>query len=276
MTDLKARSRANETTRRTMAILNLLASRSAMTLTEISAALSMPRTTVLGILQALVQGGFVFRSGPREPFSVGTGLVRLGLEALGHTDLRTILRPAMQSIVDEFGDTCNLGVWSPDRLSILYIEKVDGVKSIRIAAWVGKTNPCHCTALGKAMLSTLTEMEMNNWVSKAEPFQRFTRRTIVDRERLLQHLRNVAVTHYAVDEQEHELGVCCVAIPICDRTGTAQAAVSLSAPATRLGPDRWFTVANRMATVVQDALTSNVSGHVNYVMTPRPSASRGE
>lgn len=245
-------SSGNPTTRRTVAVLNLLAEKSPLTVTEVAGELGMPKSTVLGILDALQGLGYVVRLQPRGPYVLGAEVILLGQRALGHMNVRVSVRPAMQDLVSQFGETCNLGVWAPDRLSVLYVEKVDGVRAIRIAAWVGKSNPCYCTAVGKALLMTLDEREMQAYLDKVSPLRMYTPGTITMPSLLVDHLAESRARGFAVDDEEHEPGVRCVAVPIHDPLGRVVASLSLAAPAARLPHNSWASLARRMAEAVQE------------------------
>jgi DNA-binding IclR family transcriptional regulator len=242
----------NPTTRRTVAVLNLLADRGPLTVTEVAVELGMPKSTVLSILDALHGVGYVVRLEPRGPFVLGAEVILLGQRALGHMNVRVSLRPAMQDLVSQFGETCNLGVWAPDRQSVLYVEKIDGVRAIRIAAWVGKSNPCYCTAVGKALLMAADERELASYLAKAAPLRAFTPNTITIPSLLADHLAESRARGFAVDDEEHEPGVRCVAVPVRDPLGRAVASLSLAAPAHRLPPQSWSSVARRMAQAIAD------------------------
>lgn len=242
----------NSTTLRTLSVLDLLGEQGELTLTDVADTLRMPKSTALGILRALAERGYAVRSNPRGPFKLGPQAITLGQQAIGHVDLRRTLRPAMDALVAEFGETCNLAVLGPDAKSVLYIEKVDGSSAIRIAAWVGKSNPCYCTGVGKALLMELSDGQLNDYLARAVPLEAFTEHTISDPAKLVEHL---ALSHrrgYAVDDEEHSLQVRCVAIPIRDPLGRTVASLSLAALASRLLPDGWERLARRMAERVRD------------------------
>jgi DNA-binding IclR family transcriptional regulator len=241
----------NPTTHRTVAVLNHLGAHSPSTVTEVALALGMPKSTALGILEALQDEGYVVRLEARGPFALGPEAIRLGQRALGHLNVRTTLRPAMEDLVREFGETCNLGVWAPDGKSVLYVEKVDGVRSIRIAAWVGKSNPCYCTAIGKALLMHLDGRDLEAYLDRVAPLTAHTANTITIPGVLVEHLAQSRERGFTVDDEEHEPGVRCVAVPIRDPAGQVVASLSLAAPAHRLPAPSWAPVARRMAQAVR-------------------------
>ncbi len=252
MSTLNTSRTGNSTTHRTVAVLQLLGERSPLTVTEVALALRMPKSTALGILDALLVEAYVVRLGHRGPFALGPEVIRLGQRALGHQSVRVSLKPAMEDLVSQFGDTCNLGVWAPDHLSVLYIEKVDGVRAIRIAAWIGKSNPCYCTAVGKALLMAADRRELEAYLARVSPLQAFTPNTITNPSLLADHLAESRARGFAVDDEEHEPGVRCVAVPIRQTAGDVVASLSLAAPAHRLPEESWPSVARRMAQAIDE------------------------
>jgi DNA-binding IclR family transcriptional regulator len=264
-----ARRAGSAGARRTVAVLDALAQRSPSTLTELASGLGMAKSTTLAILDALVRAQYVARVGPRGPFALGPAVAHLGQRALGHEQVRARLLPAMEDLVAAFGHTCNLGVWAPDRQHVLYVEKVDGVEAIRIAAWVGKTNPCYCTAVGKALLMAEAASAQAAYLAREAPLAAFTPTTITSPERLGAHLAESLARGYAVDDEEHEPGVRCVAVTVCDILGKAVAALSIAAPADRLPPEAWQRVAARMAEAVR------ARGGAMYAAGPQAGAAAG-
>jgi len=98
---------------------------------------------------------------------------------------------------------------------------------------VGAILPAFCTALGKTLLSDLPESEVSGWAA-AQTFPRMTPNTVTSAKRLLKELRAVRVRGYALDEEEHELGVRCVAAPVRNHEGKVVAAISVAGPTERM------------------------------------------
>ena len=123
-----------------------------------------------------------------------------------------------------------------DRGEIVYIDKVEldhNPSGLRMASRVGLRNTAHSSAVGKILLSHLADEELNNLI-KEKGLPKRTENTLTDPVQLKDHLRAVRTQGYAVDDEENERGIRCVAAPIYNETGKAVAAISISAPAFRV------------------------------------------
>lgn len=109
--------------------------------------------------------------------------------------------------------------------------------AVRIAPRVGSWLPAYCTAAGKVQLAYLPETSLENFLH-AGMLQRFTPNTITDQEKLKHHLREIVRCGYALDREELDVDVRCVAAPIRDHSGRVAGAVSISGPAVRFCDER--------------------------------------
>lgn len=199
-------------------------------LTDLSKSLKMPKATVFRILFTLESLGYVQQD-------QSTGMYRL-TEKAGwfHRDqswdtLRSVARPFMERLLSRFEQTVNLGVL--DRDQVLYVEILEGLRSIRMLATVNTYAPLHCTAMGKSMLAYLAPEEVAEAI-KRRPLRRFTANTIVSVPRLVHHLKKVHLRGYAVDNEEVERGARCVAVAILNPDGKPMAAISVSGPISHI------------------------------------------
>ncbi len=199
-------------------------------LTDLSKSLKMPKATVFRILFTLESLGYVRQD-------QGTGAYRL-TEKAGwfHRDqswdtLRSVARPFMERLLSRFEQTVNLGVL--DRDQVLYVEILEGLRSIRMLATVNTYAPLHCTAIGKSMLAYFAPEEVAETM-KRRPLRRLTANTIVSLPHLVRHLRKIHSRGYAVDDEEAERGARCVAAAILDPDGKPVAAISVSGPISHI------------------------------------------
>jgi DNA-binding IclR family transcriptional regulator len=116
---------------------------------------------------------------------------------------------------------------------VLYLDKIESTRSIRMACRTGRRNPAHCTAVGKAILAYLPEREVDE-VLKQHGLPRFTPRTITSPAAFKAELRAIRERGYSVDDEEVEEGVRCVGAAVLGRHGRPLAAVSVSSPAFRV------------------------------------------
>jgi len=117
------------------------------------------------------------------------------------------------------------------------VQIVDGTHAVRMHSAVGKRNPAHASALGKVLMAYLPDGEVDAIVTQYG-LPRFTTNTITDAGALREALHRVRLDGYAQDAEEIEIGLRCLSAPITDRSGRPTAAVAISAPASRMEPDR--------------------------------------
>jgi DNA-binding IclR family transcriptional regulator len=192
------------------------------------------KSSVQRILATLERQGFVARTVPRRSrYRLGPELLYLGNVAEMSIDLAAAARPIMEALVRKVRETCYLCVAEDFRC--LYIEKVECSQPVQIIHPVGKRNPMHCTGVGKALMSGMSEETIERLIA-SHGLDAYTRRTITDPLRLKRELESVRRRGIAVDNEELDPGVRCVAAPVRDASGKVVAALSISGPAQRFTP----------------------------------------
>jgi IclR family acetate operon transcriptional repressor len=192
----------------------------------------VPRPTALRLLDVLCRAE-VLRVDGTGAYTLGPRVAAWGQSFLDRLDLRAQAAELMEELVEISGETCFLGVL--DRSQVLYVAAVNSPKPVRPAARPGSRNPLHCTGIGKALLSGLTDAEVEELL--VEPLERRTENTLTDPAAVLGQVRGVRERGFAIDEVENEEGVRCVAAPVRDHTGSVVAGLSVSAPAYRFSTD---------------------------------------
>jgi len=145
--------------------------------------------------------------------------------------LRTAARPHLEAIQDETGETTNLVVL--EGRDVVYIESVSGTRSVRLHTEVGRSIPAHTSGAGKALLAWRDPADVVTLLDGA-PLAPSTPRTLTTLPTLQDDLTKIRRRGYSTDNEEHELGVACVATPVLDRGGMAIAAISVSGPISRI------------------------------------------
>jgi IclR family acetate operon transcriptional repressor len=169
--------------------------------------------------------------------------------------VREIALPLMRQLRDQFNETVNLGVI--DHKEVAYIAMIESRHSLRMQTRLGSRDPVYSTALGKAILTFMPEARWPNHVpAEFVPRTINTHRSMVE---LKQDLVEIQRRGYSVDLQENELGAYCIGAPIFDHLGQVTAALSVSAPASRLDETTKQAVATA---IIQSAATiSQQLGH---------------
>ncbi len=190
-------------------------------------------STVYRLLDALVRAGFAQHDEETGRYAIGAGAVQLGLAALASLDLTAAAPPTLAALVAETGESVFLAVL--DEGSVVYVMKKEGRFAIRTTAMLGSRRPAHCTALGKTYLANMPADEARAIVDE-HGMPAFTRHTITELPALWEELARVRLLGYAVDREEIEEGLTCIAAPVRDHAGRQIAAVSVAGPTARVLP----------------------------------------
>jgi DNA-binding IclR family transcriptional regulator len=198
---------------------------------EMAEQLGLHRSTTSRLAATLAAAGYLQPAGEPGRYRLSGRLAALGELAAAGADVRRTALPYLQDLVQELGETGHLGVL--EGTEAVTVGVVDGWQTVRMHSWVGKRSPAHCSSMGKALLAGLPAAEF----AARYPGRRLearTDRTITDTRELTTHLAEVRNHGYAVDRQELEPHLCCVAGPVFDRTGTVVASISVSGPDSRI------------------------------------------
>jgi len=198
---------------------------------EMAEQLGLHRSTTSRLAATLAAAGYLQPAGEPGRYRLSGRLAALGELAAAGADVRRTALPYLQDLVQELGETGHLGVL--EGTEAVTVGVVDGWQTVRMHSWVGKRSPAHCSSMGKALLAGLSAAEFAARYPGGRLEAR-TDRTITGTRELTTHLAEVRNHGYAVDRQELEPHLCCVAGPVFDRTGTVVASISVSGPDSRI------------------------------------------
>ncbi len=264
MQEESARPILNFSVSRAFAILEFLANAgSPQELSSICKALQLNKSTTYRFLTTLESLGYVDQDLQTGRYRLGARVTWLASKFLDAIDLRTVARPLLLGLRDETGETIHLAVL--DHFEVVYIDKVDGKSSVRMASSVGNRLPAHATGLGKALLAFMPEDAWQSYVEMVGLARR-TANTITDPMNFYQELQRIRQRGYSVDDAENEDGIRCVAMPVRDHTSKVVAAISISGWAMTMRPDRDQDLAalgHRYASVLSAKL-----GYAEHTIVP--------
>lgn len=206
--------------------------RADMSLAELSLASGLNKTTTHRLLRALQSESLIERNPATSHYSLGAGLMALGVQALASSDLRRRVRPMLKSLANETGETATLEV--PVENSMLVLDEVAGRHMIAASGNVGTIWPFHATSTGKAYIA-FEEDGLNRLGDNLLPL---TGKTLVTRESFEPLLHDIRRKGYAVSVDELEEGFTAVATVIRGALGDVQGALAVGGPTQRLGPAR--------------------------------------
>lgn len=203
---------------------------SSVSLSRLARQLQQPKATTFRILYTLQELGYVQQDHVKGTYQLGE---RISWFARNKTReaIKSAARPWMEHLLSSFEQTVNLGVM--DRERVLYVEILEGLRTIRLAATINTYAPLHSTALGKSLLAFLEPHDAELALQK-HSLTRFTKKTITVIPNLMNHLKQVRKQGFAIDNEETELGARCIAAPLRDSTGKPIAAISVSGPTSHV------------------------------------------
>lgn len=210
--------------------------------TELSRRIKLHKSTVHRLLTTLLGLGYVEQNEESEKYRLGMKLLYLGGAILERMDLRHEAYDFLKELSREVNETVHLVI--PDGYSALYIDKLEGNKTIRMHSQIGRRVPMHASAVGKVILAFEDKKFVDEILKQG--LDKFTEKTIIDPNKLLKHLAEIKVQGFAVDDEENEEGIRCVGAPIFDYTGKVVGAVSVSGPTVTVTPERVVDIAGNL------------------------------
>jgi DNA-binding IclR family transcriptional regulator len=233
---------------------------------ELCSRVGLHKSTMHRILNVLEDHRFVEKGKSSGKYRLGTRLFEIGSRAGVHLDLRDQARPYLERLVYESGETAHLCML--DDGEVLYLEKVEASRTVRVPSNVGRRYPAHCGAAGKILLAYLEAEEVDE-IIKRRGLKAFTHNTITTPAQLKSELEVVSARGYAVDNEEFEEGLQCIGAPVRDRAGKVIASISVAGPASRLSDGKIPSIARA---VVDAAL--ELSAELGYQRSREAEAHR--
>lgn len=224
---------------RIFAILEALADHGSMRIIDLSEQLGLHKSTVHRLLASLISMGYVTQNVQSGAYSLTYKLVEMSGKILKNTDVLSLVHP----FAEQLSNICDETVHFVKKTGncVLYLEKVESqsvrARAFRLSSQVGITRPMYCSAVGKVILAYLPDSEVDEiWNSSA--VERRTEYTITDLPTLRKELRLIRKRGYALDNEENELGIRCIAVPVFDYHDTPEYALSVSTLVGRMPDDR--------------------------------------
>ncbi len=226
----------NQSLTRALTLLERLAdSPGGMNLTDLSQQLGIPPATVHRLLSTFEELDFVEQDSELGLWFVGLKTFTVGNAFLNRRDFVSTARPHMEALVDQCGETVNLGI--VDDGEVVFVSQVESREVMRMIVRLGSRSPIHASGVGKAMLANMSDARVAR-ILERRGLPRFTEQTIDNPAAFREELDQIRQQGYALDDEEHAVGLRCVAAAIYDQNGQALAAISLSGPKARMVDER--------------------------------------
>jgi IclR family transcriptional regulator, KDG regulon repressor len=221
----------NSTLDRALNILEYVAScKGGTTLVDVVKVLDIPKNSVIRIVESLKSKNYIQMDPGTEKLTIGIMAIHIGVSGLTNKEIVDVATHYLRDLAEQSGETSFLGVCNEGQ--IVYLYKASGTQSIRTSSELGSRRPMHCTALGKAILSNFPIEKVDLILESGMP--PFTQNTITDRQRFHEELGKVRSQGYACDDEEIEVGLTCLAVPVFNYTGQVIGAISLAGPTARI------------------------------------------
>jgi IclR family acetate operon transcriptional repressor len=243
---------------RALSILERLADADGMTLTDLAQSVGLAPSTTHRLLTTLQQRRFADFDEEYGVWVIGVSAFNVGNAFLRNRRIITLGRPVMRRLMEDVGETVNLAVEDKDEL--VYVTQFESHAPMRAFFRPGRRAPMHASAIGKAMLAERDDTTLTDYLHK-KGMPRFTEKTIVDPAALRHELAQVRERGWAVDDEEHTVGMRCVAATIHNEHGEVIAGVSLSGPSVRVTQGRLGELGARVVQAANE-ITVQIGGTV--------------
>jgi IclR family transcriptional regulator, pca regulon regulatory protein len=199
------------------------ASTTRMTVSDAAHLAELSRPAARRCLLTLVDLGYLAHDG--KFFTPLPRMLRLGSAYLSTSSLTQIAQPLLANARDELQESISLAVM--DEGYSVFIARAEAVRIVSTGVKLGGRLPAYCSATGRVLLSGLPEDEMRRQLSSV-PMKHFTTRTLANAEAVMQAVERAAQDGYAISNEELEIGMSAMAVPVRNRSGEIEAALSVS------------------------------------------------
>lgn len=241
---------------RALTLLGQVAVSDGLSLTELSQRAGFAPSTAHRLLMTLQSHGMVDFLDDLQHWVIGVEAYRIGSAFLRRTNVVEIGRAVMHDLMEASGETVNLAI--ADDGDVVFISQVETHEAIRAFFRPGSRGPMHASGIGKALLAELPDRKVRQILQK-QGLAGFTAKTIVDSAQLLAELHTTRHRGWALDDEERNLGMRCVAASIYNEHGEAVAGISVSGPTVRI-PDQRIGELGPQVKRAADRITASIGG----------------
>ena len=241
---------------RSLKLLELVAEADGAVLTDLADRSAMAPSTVHRLLTSLAQHGMVAHDEETGAWTIGVKGFEIGTAYLRFRKLGTISRPLLKELMEASGETANIAIEEDG--DVVFISQAESHAPMRAFFRPGRRGPIHASGIGKAILSTWADSQIGALLGERS-LQHFTDKTRDTLPMLLADMAEIRSRGWSIDDEEHTLGMRCVAAPIFDEYSEAIAGISISGPAVRL-PDERVAALGPVVRAAAEELTKAMGG----------------
>ncbi len=220
---------AIQSVQRALTILTLFSAENPrLGITEISRLMNLPKPTIHGLVQTLIEQGFLVQDPETRKYSLGLKIYELGLFLSGTLKINQIGGPSAQRLAKSTGYMTRVAMWDRDMVLITMnlFPTIDDTYLFRQLG-LGPRVPAYSSAVGKAILSTFSPEKLDAYIERTD-FAPFTENTVISADTLKADLETTRKTGFAMECEEYLKGLSCISVPVFDSTGESSAALSVS------------------------------------------------
>lgn len=258
-----ATTKSIQSVERAFSILELFGNGlSELSLKEIASGVGLNKSTTFGLVNTLANLGYLQQNDANQKYSLGLRVLSLSNSVKVNSIIIRTVHPYLEELSKKYRETAHCAVESGD--SVTYIDKVESFGSININTQIGTKNYMHCTGVGKCILAYCSDTQRDRILSGN--LKTMTYNTITNAERLKEELAKIRERGYAADDEEIEIGLSCVAVPVFSGDRTVAFTISISGLTQRIqGPSRDDIIADLKTTAI--AISKEL---YSYDPTPAP------
>ncbi|MBN8953368.1 MULTISPECIES: HTH-type transcriptional regulator BhcR [unclassified Rhizobium] len=243
---------------RSLKLLELVAEADGAVLTDLADQSAMAPSTVHRLLTSLAQHGMVAHDSETGAWTIGVKAFEIGTAYLRFRKLGTISRPFLKQLMEASGETANIAIEEDG--DVVFISQAESHAPMRAFFRPGRRGPIHASGIGKAILSTWANSQIEALLG-GRSLQHFTDKTRDTLPMLIRDMDEIRSRGWSIDDEEHTLGMRCVAAPIFNEYGEAIAGISISGPAVRL-PDEKVAALGPIVRTAAEELTKVMGGRM--------------
>lgn len=242
--------KVNHSLQKAFAIIEMMAEAGTeLALNDIAKQTGLPKATALRLIYTLQTMGYIQQNSRTSAYSLSLKFQLLTNYTDIHREMVELIRPFMQTVSNQLAEATCLSLC--DNQELVYIESIDSVDNLlNVTQKIGKRAPLYCTGAGKLYLSAMTDEELTHYLDTTT-LEPLTEYTLTTKEALCRKINEIQQNGYSLDEEECEIGVKCVAVPICDKQGKIICTLSVSMPAIRATEEKLQQTIKALMTVTE-------------------------
>lgn len=231
-----------------IAVLEIISSKRACTITEIAEALSLNKSTVSRIIKTFIQKDMVELNRSSRMYSIGPAILQMSNRYYKARNIIGQIKGVMENLCKQVEESVHLCALSNDVAVV--VEQVESASRLVVNAKIGNREPLHASSVGKCLLAFVSDKEREHMLAKLQ-FERFTPKTICDKKTLLEELEKIRRQGFALDDNELTSDVRCVAMPIFDARGKCVYSLGVSGANSHMTPMKVREIIKKMKAAVK-------------------------